>query len=258
MHRSTKHLVWLVLACLAACHTVSDQDIKRADLHRRLAESRLQRGQLELAIREYRASIGLNRKDPETQFGLGEAYRRKGMLDDSRKHFERALRYAPDHQDARLNLSVVYIQQERWRDAIRESTTLIDDPTFLRPSRALVNRGWAHYNSGNLTGAESDLREALLSDGANPQAHLNMGVVLFEMGKVEGSVTHLERVLELLARRPDSFYGPVEAQARYRLAKALIQQGQRTRAIEQLRVAAERGGQGEWGQKSRLYLGTLQ
>ena len=77
--------VALVLAgSLTACQTVSREDAMRAGTHRRLAEARLGRNSLELAIREFRASIKLNPRDPETHFGLAEAYRRKNLMAEAR------------------------------------------------------------------------------------------------------------------------------------------------------------------------------
>ena len=77
--------VWVlaVALVLGACASVSPQDAFKARTHQRLAQSQLQRGALELSIREYRASLALNPDDPETHFGLAEAYRRKGMVDEA-------------------------------------------------------------------------------------------------------------------------------------------------------------------------------
>lgn len=248
----------LLLLSAAACNTTNPLDIQRASTHRRLAESKLMKNSLELAIREFRASIALNPRDPEAHFGLAEVYRRKGMLPEAEASLRKALRLAPDHQDSRLNLTVLYLMDERWDDAVRETTVLVGDPTFLWPSRALVNRGWAYYKSGRLEDAERDLREAVISDEGNFRAHLNLGLVLFEMEELPDAMVHLQRVLRILDGRPPAIFGTAEAQARFHLAKAHVKLGQRERAISELRLAGERGGQTEWGQKSREYLSVLE
>jgi Tfp pilus assembly protein PilF len=236
----------------------SEETQSRSESRRRLAHMKLERGQVELAIREYQHALEEWEADPENHFGIAEAYRRKGSLDLAEQHLERALALDPKHQEARLNLSVVYMQQERWIESIRESTVLIEDPTFLRPVRALVNRGWAYYKSGDIAAAERDLQQAVREEGSNHQARLDLGIVLFDRGDVIESMRQLERVVELIERRPHAGFGPLEAQARFHLAKAHVKLGQRERAIQQLRAAVERGGDGEWGQKSREYLGVLQ
>ncbi len=249
-------IVALVAAGLFGCATVSQQEMRKASTHRRLAEAQLQKGALELSIRAYRASLGYYDKEPETHFGISEAYRRKGMLDEAEKSLLKVLDLRSDHHDARLNLSVVYLQQARWADAIRETTVLFDDPTFLRPTRALVNRGWAYYKSGDIEAAERDLREVLVSDGGSFQAHLNLGTLLYDRGEVLDAMVHFEKVLSILDRRPPASFGGAEAQARFHLAQAHVKLGQREKAVEQLRMASQRGG--TWAEKSKEYLAVLE
>ena len=248
----------LLIALLCACSTVSQQDVHKASMHRRIGQAQLQRNVLALALREYRAAVAANPGDVEAWFGLAETYRRKGMFDDAEASLLEVLDLDPDHMDARLNLTVVFLMAERWDDAIRESTALVNEPTFLRPSRALVNRGWAHYKSGDLVLAERDLREALITDPGSYQARLNLGVVFFDRGRVLDAMVQFERVLVILKRRPPAMFGATEAQARFHLAQANVKLGKRRQAIEHLRRAAERGGEGEWGKKSREYLSALE
>jgi len=232
--------------------------LREAALHRDLADLKLQKGELGLAIREYQAALKLVPDDAYLHFGLGEAYRRKGMYAEAERQFLRALEIDPEQPDARLNLAVVYLQQERWQEAIRANTEMIEHPVFIRPSRALVNRGWAYYKSGDLEAAERDFREALKGSGAAHHAHLNLGIVLLEKGEVLEAITHCRRVVELIQERPNSFYVGLEAQARFYLGQSHVGLGQREKALEQFRAAANVGGDSEWGRKSREYLVILE
>ena len=251
-----------LLACgiavsLAGCATpVSFAVRERAETHRQLAEMQIGRHEVELAIREYKRSLKINDKDPETHFGISEAYRRKGVLDLAEHHLLKTLRLDPENVDARLNLGVVYLQLERWQDAIRVNSALIEDPTFFRPARALVNRGWAHYKSGNAERAQRDYSEALKQGGAGLHARMNLGILYYSRGETVDAVTQFEQVLELVEGRPQLF-GTSEAEARFRLAQAHVKLGHHAEAIEHLRVVEERGGKGKWGRKSREYLAVL-
>jgi type IV pilus assembly protein PilF len=257
--RAPKRLLTaLALAALAlACSGPGEQAELKADTHFRLANSRLQRGAVELAIREYRSALAIAPDNAEYNFGIAEASRRTGEIAEAEKHLLRAIETDPDHQDARLNLSVVYLQQERWEDAIAMTNALLKDVTFLNPSRALVNRGWARYKAGDLKGAKDDLSEALV-DGAGYQARLNLAIVLLDSGDALEAMTHLKRVISTLEKRQTLNARCAETEARFHMAKAHVKLGQREPAIGELRLGSERGEKCNWGTKAKEYLALLQ
>jgi Tfp pilus assembly protein PilF len=251
--------IWLTLGALvlAACASVDPARIREGETHRDLGTVYLNRGEVEMAIREYRAALDAWELDPETHFALGEAYRRKAELVAAEQHLRRALALDPQKQDARLNLGVIYLQQERWADAITENRILVDDPTFLMPARALVNLGWAQYKSGDFEGAKRSLRSALAVDPSSYHAHVNMAILLYDEGGLVQAVQHFEWAAEALGERPAELFGLAEAEVRFRMAMAHVRLGQRDRALENLRIAADRGGETEWGRKSRDYIEVL-
>ena len=242
---------------LAGCATVDPKRVTRADMQRRLADMKLSKGQYEVAIREYWRSLELYPDDAETYFGLAEAYRRKGLYGDAEAQLRKALRLDPSHHEARLNLGAVLLQQERWAESIAVNQVLVDDPMFIRPSRALVNIGWGHYQLGDLSSAKAAFVEALSGAGTNLQAHLNLGIVLYDQGDVVEAIRHFQAAVDLSEARPVGSAKGVEAEARFRMAKAHVKLGQLDRAIENLRDAAKRGG-GEWGRRSKEYLQVLE
>ncbi len=249
------------VACLAlsGCATSrSPEDLSRADMLRRLGDIKLSKGQYELAIREYRRSLQLHPADPETYFGLAEAYRIKGLFGDAEAQLREALRLEPGHQEARLNLGAVLLQRENWAEAIVENRKLLDDPTFIGPSRALVNMGWAHYKSGNLNLAKDAFVQAVSLEAGNLEAHLDLGIVLYELGDLVEALRYFRRTVEIARDRPMQGARTIEIEARFRMARAHVKLGQLAHAIEHLRVAADRGGKGEWGRKSKEYLRLLE
>ncbi len=247
----------LVIVSTSACATLSPQELRQVAASRDLGSMYLQRGQNELAIREYRRALKIDGRDAACHFGVGEAYRRKEAYELAEVHLRKALRYDPMLLEARLNLGVLYLQQEDWSAAIEQNRMLVDDPTFLLPERALVNLGWAEYKSGNLVDAERYLREAVLSNERSIYANLNLAIVLQENGDHVRAVTYLEKVLAILKDRPAESFRETEAQTRFRLAQAYISLGRRERALEHLRVASEQGGASEWGKRSQEYLGVI-
>jgi len=259
MLRSTALLVCLIaLSSASACKTVSPADIALADSHRDLAEAKLAKGEPEVAIKEYQAAIRLNPKDAESHYGMAEAFRRKGMYQETEIELRDTLRLDPTHLEARLALGVTYLQMERWSDAAAEFEQLALDPTFVRPTRALVNLGWAHYKSGDLERAKADFQRAIKLDAANYVAYLDLGIVYYDQSELVLAVTQFEACVKILAERPVKVFGPVEAEARFRMAQAYVRLGKRDEAVNSLRVAVDRGGESEWVRKSTDYLKVLQ
>ena len=89
----------IALCGVLACSSVSDKDLERAATHLQLAQLKLARGDLHYAVREYQAALAISERDAEAHFGLGEALRRLGALDEARHHFERALQIDRDHHE---------------------------------------------------------------------------------------------------------------------------------------------------------------
>jgi Tfp pilus assembly protein PilF len=251
-------VTFAALAVASACATPTERELLLAEQHRDLAATKLVQGEKEAAIGEYRKSLEINPRDPETHIGLSEAYRRKGLLTDTERELQEALRIDPAHHEARLALGVTYLQQERWADAAAEFQRLVDEPSFVRPARALVNLGWAHYKSGDLDQAKADFERALKTDRANYTAHLDLGIVLYDKGDLVEAVSHFEECVNIVAERPAPVFGSAEAEARFRMARAYVRLTQRDRALDALRVAVQRGGESEWARKSSDYLKVLQ
>lgn len=258
MLRRSRFCTWIAAALVVGCISGPKPEIDQADAHRELGELYLQRGELELSIREFRTALKFWSGDASTHFSIGEAYRRKKEYELAETHLRRSLAIEPELLDARLNLGVLYLQQERWADAIRENQLLLKEPTFLNPARALVNVGWAYYKSDDLEEAESSFRQAVAANRSSFPAHLNLGIVLYDRNEPVEAIREFEKVIELLEGRPPQLYAPAEAETRFRMAMAHIRLGQRGRALEQLRAAAQEGNETEWGRKSEEYLAVLE
>jgi Tfp pilus assembly protein PilF len=261
--RSGVILAVLVVA-LAGCSSffgeasLEDHEIARAATHRSRAALLLREGKVEMAIREYMNSIEINPYDAEARFGYGEALRVKGLVVDAERELKRAVELDPAHHDARLNLCGLYLSEKRWKDAIAEADLLIGEPTFLNPARAYVNRSWAYYSEGDLAKAEDDLKQALSIDSSMYQAHLNLGIVLYERGETLEAMKTFDRALRILEKQGRRASASAGAEARFRMAQAHVKLGQREKALEQLKIAAEKANAAPWNERAREYLAMLE
>jgi type IV pilus assembly protein PilF len=257
----THAVVWIAVSALAfgcatsgggdAADKITSADVARARAHHSTGSNHLKEGRIALAIRELRAAEELNPSDRWIQLTLAEAYRIKGLNTDAEMHLQKALEIDPSFQDARLTLSGLYIQNERYDDAIEEAQVLIDDPTFPQPWTALTNKGWALYKLKRGEEAREALSQAIDYHDRYWRAQLNLGILDSEEGKRIDAIERFERVIEL---KP----GPLGiAEANYRIAEIYVSLGNREQALEHLVAATTQRPSGSWGKRSEDYLKRL-
>ena len=250
-------LALAVVLGLAGCASSGKQQqeaehqARLATSHLNLGADHMQQGRAALALREFRTAASYDPLDPRIQSALGEAYLFQGKQEEAEQHFLRALEVHPEHHDARLNLSALYILQGRYEEAIAACQTLLDDPTFPGPWRALANRGWAEYRLGRAVQARESLELAREYASNYYPAMLSLAVLEAEEGHRLEAIGLLQEVIEL---EP----GPsAESEANYRLAENYIALGKRKRAVGYLTAAVARAPEGEWAKRSEEYLKLL-
>ena len=251
MHRLLVGCV--LLALCAGCATTADGDMRKrqARSHLDLGLDHLQKGRVELGLRELLTAERFDPRDARIQERLGMTYYQKGRAPEAERHLRRALELSPDYHDARYNLAVLLLSEERFAECIAESQRLFDDPTFVAPWTALTTRGWCEYKSGRVAEARRLLELSHDYDSGYWPTLLNLGTLEADEGNRGRAVALLEQVLAL---RP----GPsAEAEANYRLGELYVALGERDRAVNHLAAAVQRSPNGPWGKKSEESLKRL-
>lgn len=250
------------LAALAGCATggmnakpepeISEDAVRMARSHHSQGMLALREGRIAPAIRELRTAAGLNPRDKWIRLGLGEAYRLRGMSVEAEKEFNTALDIDPQFQEARLTLSGLCIQQERYAEAIVHAQQLIDDPTYADVWMALTNKGFAQLQLGQLDGARQSLELATEFNDRYWRAHLNLGILAARVGNRDEAIARFARVIELAAGTLG------EAEANYRTGEIYVTLGDLDRAVHHLAAATQRNPDGQWGRLSADTLKRLQ
>jgi len=247
----------LLLAAALGCAGGPTAEERERDLRVGLARrdvgiDYLANGRTPMAIRELQHSHLLAPDDPVTIHWLGEAYRRRGLLDKALANMVLALEMDPSAQELRMNLAGLHIQLKQYPEAIEQAQILIDDPTFASPWRAYTNRGWAQLQLGLLSDARSSFEEALAFKDDFWPARLDLGILEAESGRELAAIVNFERVLER-----ENLGVSAESEATYRLGQAYVKMGQRNKALKYFKRAAERMPVGYWGEQSEEYLKLL-
>jgi tetratricopeptide (TPR) repeat protein len=246
--RTGRHGCALVLVLVAGllamgCATLNSEEqakqIALAAAIRDVGIDHLSQGRTALSLRKLEEARLMNPEDPVTYLWLGEAFRRKGLLEKAEANFVRALELSPDktdfnYQETLLNLSALQIQLKRYEEAIANCDLLIDDPTFATPWRGLTNRGWAEFKIGRIDDARRSYLEALDFHHTYSPAHFNLGILEQQAKRMIEALRRFELAIEGQRMGPDAI-----AEANYRMAEIYVAVGRRSKAIEHFSVALE-------------------
>lgn len=129
-----------------------------ADEHLSLGLSYELKGEFDNAIKEYKKGLKKDKKGYRPLYYLGNANYKKREYDKAEKYYLKALDIAPDNSDIRNNIAWLYIETNKFDDALKEiyiALTIKMDPNYLD---TLAN---IYYKIGKYDAAIKTLQDAL-------------------------------------------------------------------------------------------------
>ena len=209
-------------------------------LHEPLARILQDRGQLDEAITEWRATIDPTKPVthyPDSHIAIGKCLWVKGNKDEAKKEWETLLNAAPQGYHADQLKTLI----ERGADA---KSLALPAPVIAMPAQtpgtpsaaaqaamaasekvALADATW---RKGDRDGAMLAYREALALDPNNTAAHLGLGTALFFAPKYPEAEVELRKAVAVVPDNPE---------ANYRLGVALCSQRKYVEALSPLTKA---------------------
>ena len=156
----------------------------------------------------------------------GAIAHRLGQIDDSIRHYNKAIAIKPDYAEAYSNLGNTLQEQGNLEEAIDAYNKAIDiQPKY---ADAYNNLGNTLHLQGRLDKAIDAYKKALSINPSLSDAFYNMGNAFQQQGKLEEALTAYNNAI---ARRPD------HAEAHNNMGAALREQGKLTEAIESCKNA---------------------
>lgn len=128
----------------------------------------------------YYHGILVSPADSLLRCNLGNELFKLGLLDDAIAQYKTALRYDPRYELARYQLGLAYYGQKKYEEAEREfglAVKIMGDDTD-----SLFYEGLSAYRLGDLSTAESTLRNAIQLSPEHPFYHYWLGMALDEKG----------------------------------------------------------------------------
>ncbi|MBJ96136.1 MAG: hypothetical protein CMP23_16870 [Rickettsiales bacterium] len=186
----------LVIFSTGLVGCISHQQIRAAEGHTTMALADLNKGDTASAITKSKAAVKANRWDAKAWHSLALAYFAAELPGEAETAFLKSLKLQPQFSRAALNLGSLYLEQERWDEAIAQLEVAATDPEYTQPDRALHNLGWAWFNKGDFEQSRGYYRRVLRQFPRFCPALLNLGLVDEAEGKIEDALERYQQASE--------------------------------------------------------------
>jgi len=226
-------------------------------------------GKHDLALEEFKHALQLDPRNATAMAGMGRAYELAGRVNDAEASFRKAADLQPNDWDAHNNLAMFYDRQGKYPESIAEFKRALE----LVPDNAqvLFNLGATYVDSGNskyFADAEAALKRSIEINPSFP-AFANLGALYDREGKYQQASEMTQRALKMNAdnyvvwsnlridyewlKQPENAaearrkevplleltiqQHPREAEPYAQLANLFAEEGQKEKAISNLRTA---------------------
>ncbi len=154
---------------------------------------------LQKAIVAFETAIDTDPNHQDAHLELGIVYGQRGRLDVAKKHYEHAIRIDADYSEAHNNLGTVYAREAQWNQAIKHYQRALENPMYRWPDSAYYNLARALSEMGEYDEALIALRNAMLIEPlAVPVVliHRQFGRIYEKVGNVELAQTSYQDALD--------------------------------------------------------------
>lgn len=172
-------------------------------LHVRLAEMRLDMGQLEAARREADAAVALDPRSACAWTMRGRVSRSSGDPRQALADFHRALSVNASHTGALLELANLYLAMDQPQRALSNVQSALDAyPPGDEPQSCLYLAGMAYTKLARYDEAIESLRAATVRDRPTPEILCRLAEAEMLAGRGEAARQSVEQALALDPRNP--------------------------------------------------------
>lgn len=194
----------------------------------------LNEGKLDLAINHFNKALSLEPKHYLSLHGLAVISVMRGEIDKAGEYFEEVLRIQPTFTEAHNYLGIIYQTKGEMERAKEEFEKVVRDPKYPTPENAYFNLSGIEIAKRRWKEALSYIELAIVKRKSFALAYNRKGLILKELGDLDGAEESLRKAIDL---------SPDDPEFNYNLAEILIKRGGKDEAKEiLLKVLPKAGG----------------
>lgn len=214
----------LSLLCPGAALVARAQDAERA-LEGQIS-SKIQTGQIDSALDQAHRAVAKFPRSSALYQMLGAALFKKGLNDDARAAFRRAIELDRNLPENYFNLALVELSESRYAEAVPPLEACLRLDPANAQARVLLGR--AYHNLNQTLPAIEQFKKAVELSPRLPLAHYHLGYAYQSQGNLQGALTEFRKEIELNSSFYEAYWlaGNIElAQGNLDAAEALYLKG---------------------------------
>lgn len=214
------------LVLLAGC--ISAKDRNDGKVHHTLGLSYLREPNYSLALKEFLQAEQANPDDPNIHLSLAQTYQLMRSYPEAEKSYKRALSLADKSLEpiCQNNLGALYLDMQRWDDAIRAFSQAKENLLFQTPEVSHTGIGFALFKKGDFLSAIGAYKRALEINPNYSTAHLRLAEAYEAFGKPDLALNEYQEVVKI---------APDNASVQYQLGLSSARAGKKAQAIKAFR-----------------------
>ena len=237
-----------MLAFFCTACAPGSKAVQQAETHYSLGVSSLRDPNVTAALREFLKAAEYDPRDPKIQEALAQTYHIKKAYPEAERHYLEAIRLSKGDPTYINNLGALYLNMQRWDDAIAQFRLAGNDLLFPQPEVALTGAGLALLKKGDHLAAIEAFQQALEKNRRYAPAKLHLGETYMALNKPDLAIQALEDAVVL---------DPAYAQAHYQLGLAYMKGNARDRARTSFEKVISLSPDSEVARLAKSYLQLL-
>ncbi|MGQ9659481.1 MAG: type IV pilus biogenesis/stability protein PilW [Thermochromatium sp.] len=168
-------------------------DDSPAKLYVELAKEYHRLGQTEIALRRAQQAVKTDDQYAPAHVWLGFLLDHLQQTDEAAKHYERAIRLAPNNPDVLNAYGSFLCKQRRYAEAEAQFLKAAANPIYATPWIALTNAGHCAVEAGDTTKAETHYRAALRANASFGAPLASLGELAMKRGDAKAAKEYIDR-----------------------------------------------------------------
>lgn len=247
--RFSSAVILILCGFLVGCAEPQKSSSQQEDVHYILGVSYLQEGDASRAMQEFYMAHEADVHNADILVGLGRAYQLKGAFAEAEGYYLQALKERPEDSLIENNLGSLYLDLQRWDDAIYYFGKAASNMMFSSSETSLTGLGYAHFQKREYLEAINAYRKALVQNPRYDAAHLRLGETYYAMGKTDRALGEFQQALKLNGNN---------IRTNFQLGLAHMKADNPTEAVQYFRNVVKLAPFSELGEQAEHYLELLQ